>query len=114
MRNGRTRARMRDGVTISRIGLVATNGWWEIENCDTVVHIVKELAEDASVAFAGAVLRPHAAMALSPRGRASEILQAAEDAGYELASTGRISEETLATGSQPVIGREAYRQAWNA
>ncbi|MFC2095653.1 flavodoxin family protein [Candidatus Bipolaricaulota bacterium] len=109
-RDGRTRARMRDGVAIRRIALVASGGWWEIANMDTVVRIAREFAEDASVPLVEPVLRPHAAMALSPQGKPSEILQAAEQAGFELASTGRIQDETLSTVSQPLIGQEEYRQ----
>lgn len=112
-RDGRTRGRMREGVGIRRIALVASSGWWEIENTDTVVRIVREFAEDASVPFAGAVLRPHAAMALSPQGKASEILRAAEQAGFELASTGKIQADTLTEVSQPLIGQEEYRQYLN-
>ncbi|MFC2079306.1 flavodoxin family protein [Candidatus Bipolaricaulota bacterium] len=112
-RDGRTRGRMRGGVGIQRIALVATSGWWEIENMDTVVRIARELAEDASVPLAGPLLRPHAAMALSPQGKPSEILQAAEQAGFELASTGKIRAETLSTVSQPLIGQEEYRQYMN-
>jgi len=112
-RDGRTRGRMREGVGIRRIALVATSGWWEIENMDTVVRIAHELAEDASVPLAGPLLRPHAAMALSPAGKPSEILQAAEQAGFELASTGTIQAETLAMVSQPLIGQEEYRRYMN-
>ncbi|UCF10953.1 MAG: flavodoxin family protein [Candidatus Bipolaricaulota bacterium] len=112
-REGRTRARVRDGYRLSRVALVATGGWWEIENLDTVVRIAREFAEDASVPFVGAVLRPHAAMALSPQGKPAEILEAAEQAGFELVSAGEIRPETLATVSQPLIGQEDYRQYMN-
>ncbi len=112
-RDGRTRGRMRADVRISRIVLVATSGWWEIENTDTVVRIARELAEDASVPFAGAVLRPHAAMAFGPGGDAAGILLAAKQAGLELASTGEIRAETLAAVSQPMIGQKEYRQHFN-
>lgn len=112
-RDGRTRGRIREGVGIQRIAFVATSGWWEIENMDTVVRIARELAENASVPLAGPLLRPHAAMALSPQGKPSEILQAAEQAGFELASAGKIQAETLSTVSQPLIGREEYRQYMN-
>lgn len=107
-REGRTRARMREGVSIARIALVATSGWWELGNFDTVVRIAKELAEDASIQFAGAVLRPHAHIALSPGKKAQEILDAAEQAGSELAAHGTMSRETLTLVSQPVLGREEY------
>lgn len=112
-RDGRTRGKMRKGVGIHRIALVASSGWWEIENLDTVVRIVRELAEDASVSFAGAVLRPHAAVALGVEARAAEILGSVEQAGFELASTGGIRRETLSAVSRPVITQEEYRQYLN-
>jgi len=59
-REGRTRGRFRDNVKIRKVVLVSTGGWWEKGNFGTVVRIAEELAEDASVEFAGAVLRPHA------------------------------------------------------
>ena len=42
-REGRTRAQFREDVQIKEIVLVASGGWWEAENFDTVVRIVKEL-----------------------------------------------------------------------
>ena len=112
-RDGRTRGRLRGSMGIRRIALVASSGWWEIENMDTVVRIVQEFAEDVSVPFVGPVLRPHAAMALSPQGKPSEILQAVEQAGFELATSGTILAGTLSTVSQPLIGQEEYLQYMN-
>lgn len=111
-RAGRTRGRMRKGVSISKIALVATGGWWELGNFDTVVRIARELAEDASVPFAGAVLRPHASLAFHSKERTA-ILDAAERAGVELATSGAMSPETLAAVSQPVIAEEEYRKYLN-
>lgn len=108
-REGRTRGRMRSDVSISRIALVATSGWWEIENLDTVVRIARELAEDVSVPFAGTVLRPHAAMALNSGEKSREVLDAAEQAGFELATTVTMLSKTLALVSQPLIDQENYR-----
>jgi multimeric flavodoxin WrbA len=112
-RKGRTRGRIRQGFRLSRIVLVASSGWWEVENMDTVVRIAKEFAEVASVPFAGAVLRPHAVMALGSEERSAEILDAAEQAGFQLASTGSMDDEILATVSQPLIGQEEYKQYMN-
>jgi multimeric flavodoxin WrbA len=112
-RHGRTRGKMRSNVHISRIVLVATSGWWEIENMDTVVRIARELAEDASIPFVGPVLRPHAGMALSSQGKPGAILQAAEQAGFELASSGEIKPETLAAVSESLVGQEEHRQHLN-
>lgn len=112
-RDGRTRGRMRKDVCISRIALVSTSGWWELGNFDTVVRIVKELAEDATVPFAGAVLRPHAAMMWQQEKKAQEILDAAELSGYELATSGTMTSETLAIISQPLVDQEEYLERLN-
>lgn len=108
-RQGRTRAKFREDVGIQKIVLVATSGWREVENCDTVVRIVKELAEDASVEFAGAVLRPHSdAMKVDDKvtqdGEA--VLDAVRRAGNELVGQGRMSHEALAAISRPLIPEE--------
>jgi len=108
-RQGRTRARFREDVGIQKIVLVATSGWWEIENFDTVIRVVKELAENASVEFGGAVLRPHAHVMkvddkITEDGEA--VLDALRRAGNELVGQGRMSQETLAAISRPLIPEE--------
>jgi multimeric flavodoxin WrbA len=107
-RDGRTRAKFHEEVNIKKIALVATGGWWEVENMDTVVRIVKEFAEDASVEFAGAVLRPHA-YAMKANGKITTdgmaVLDAARIAGRELVVTGGMKEETLQKISRPLIAK---------
>jgi multimeric flavodoxin WrbA len=115
-RAGRTRARFHDDVQIQRIGLVSSGGWWEKGNFDTVVRIAEELAEDASVEFAGAVLRPHAFLmktegALTEDGEA--VVNAARRAGYELVSDGAMSRETLEAISRPLISEDELRRRYN-
>ena len=108
-RNGRTRARFRKDVRIERIVLVATGGWWEKENSEVVLHIVRELAENASVEFAGAILRPHAFLVFNEgelTDDGSAVLDAARKAGKELAKEGRMSEATLEAVSRPLTGRD--------
>jgi multimeric flavodoxin WrbA len=105
-RQGRTRARFRDDVNIRKIVLVSTSGWWELENFDTVVRIVRELAEDASCEFSGAVLRPHSSTMkvdgiITKDGEA--ILDAVRTAGNELVIEGRMKKETLNRISQPLV-----------
>ena len=112
-RKGRTRATFRKNVRSRAIVLISTSGWWEKGNFGTVVRIVKELAEDASVKFAGAVLRPHADFmrageGLTQDGRA--VVDALRKAGYELAKDGVMRQETLAAISRPLISRaECWR-----
>ena len=110
-RKGRTRAIFRKDVRIRVVVLVSTGGWWEKGNFGTVVRIVKELAEDTGVKFAGAVLRPHAhAMKregeLTQDGRA--VLNAVRRAGYELVKNGVMRRETLAAISRPLISRTRF------
>jgi multimeric flavodoxin WrbA len=105
-RQGRTRARLHEDVNIQKIVLVATGGWSEVENCDTIVRVVRELAEDASVEFAGAILRP-LAQAMRTHGKITEdgaaVLDAVRRAGMELVEQGRMSQETLKMISRPLV-----------
>jgi len=111
-REGRTRARFHKDVKIKKIVLVSTSGWWEMGNFDTVERIARELGEDASVEFAGAVLRPHAYLmkengALTEEGKA--VQEAARSAGYELVKEGRMKQETLDKVSRPLVSQEEFR-----
>lgn len=115
-REGRTRARFHEDVKIQRIVLVSTGGWWEIGNFDTVVRIAEELAEDVSVEFAGAVLRPHAFL-MKKDGELTEeggaVQEAATRAGHELVKEGKMDPETLEQVSRPLISQEELRQKYN-
>ena len=110
-RKDRTRARFHTDVNIRKVVLVATSGWWELGNMDTVVRIVKELAEDASVEFAGAVLRPHS-YTMRVDGKITKggnaVLDAAQKAGFQLITEGKMHEETLQEISQPLILEEEF------
>ncbi len=107
-RNGRTRAKLRNNVNLSKFVLVSTGGWWELGNFDSVVHIVEELAETCSIEFAGSLLRPHAGMMNEKPDKAEEIFDAARAAGYQLTTNGRMSSETLQAISQPLISEKEY------
>ena len=115
-REGRTRARFHDNVKIRKIVLVSTGGWWEKENFGTVVRIVEEFAEVASVKFAGAVLRPHAFL-MKKKGEFTKdgknVLSAVKRAGYEIIKEGRMNKETLDTVSHPLISQEKLRSRYN-
>jgi hypothetical protein len=97
--------------------LVVTGGWWEKENSEVIEHVVRELAENASVEFAGTVVRPHADV-MKFDGQFTEmgtaVLEAARTAGRDLIQNGHISRETLDAISRPLIPEEAYRQEMNS
>jgi multimeric flavodoxin WrbA len=115
-REGRTRGRFREEVGIRKIVLVSTGGWWEKGNFGTVVRIAEELAEDVSVEFAGAVLRPHAFL-MKQGGQLTEegeaVLNAVRSAGYELAKEGVMSAESLEMIRRPLISEDELRRRFN-
>jgi len=110
-REGRTRARFRKDVGIRKIVLVSTGGWWEKANFGTVLRIVEEFAEDASVEFAGAVLRPHANLMKEKNELTRDgetVLNAVRRAGYELIKDGVMNNEILDLISRPLISQEEF------
>ena len=103
-------------MSISRIALVSTGDWWEMGNFGTVARIAEELAENASVPFAGAVLRPHVFLmwrdgALTPEGET--VLAAVRSAGRELVRDGVMKDETLERVARPLISREELIALYN-
>jgi multimeric flavodoxin WrbA len=115
-RQNRTRARFRRDVNIKKIVLVSTGGWWEKENMDTVVRIVKELAEDSSVEFGGAILRPHA-FAMKEDGQLTkageEIMEELRIIGNELVNHGAMNHGSIELISRPLISEEELRLWYN-
>jgi multimeric flavodoxin WrbA len=112
-RDGRTRARFHEDVKIRKIVLVSASGWWEKGNFGTVLRIAEELAEDASVEFAGAILRPHAFLMNENKEKAKIIRHALKQAGFQLVNEGRMADEILETISQPLISEEELRRRFN-
>jgi multimeric flavodoxin WrbA len=111
-RNGRTRARFQEDVKIKKIALVSTGGWWEKGNFSTVIRIVEELARDANVEFAGAVLRPHAQLLAKHKDK-TKILEAAKKAGFQLARGEAISKDLLEIIAQPLVSEKDFRNGEN-
>lgn len=115
-RDGRTRARFREDVGIERIALLATGGWWEKQNFNILVRIAEELAENGSVAFGGAVLRPHAFL-MKAGGKLTEagrvVLEQVRAAGSELVRDGVMNPETLATIARPLVTEAELRERYN-
>ncbi len=107
-KDGRTRARFYKQVKIRKIMLVATGGWWELGNFDTVMRIVEELAADVNVEFGGAVLRPHASEINSHPDEKKMIMKTLKEAGYQLIKEGRVSPDKLDLIAIPLVQFEDY------
>lgn len=112
-RDGRTRARFHENVKIRKIVLVSASGWWEMGNFGTVLRIAEEIAKNANVEFAGAVLRPHAFIMEENKEKAKIVIDALKQAGFQLVKKGRMTDEILETISQPLISEEELRRRFN-
>lgn len=112
--DGRTRAKFHDNVNISKIALISTGGWWEKENLSAVVKFAEDFARDASIEFAGSVLRPHAFWMEEEKEMAREVLNATKQTGFQLVKEGRMATELLDIISQPLISEEKLRDWYNA
>ena len=115
-REERTRARFREQVNIKKILLVSVGGWWEKENMDTVVRIVKGLAEDASIEFGGAILRPHAFVMMQDGQLTKDGEDVVEDLrkiGSAFIRDGYLDPEYIEKISRPLISEKDLRHRYN-
>jgi len=110
-RNGRTRARFRSDVKIKKVVLVSSGGWYEKGNFDTVIRIAKEFAEDVSVEFVGALIRPHSQLLSRGDLQSKKVYEAAKLAGSGLVTTGRISQKRLDAVAKPLISEKEFSKA---
>lgn len=109
------RTRFKNGfaadVKINKFVLVATSGWWEIDNFGTVLRIVEELAKGLNVEFAGALLRPHFRFMAEKKEKAEEILKAAKQAGRQLVKEGRMPKDLLDAVRQPLVSEDEWKSS---
>jgi len=115
-RDGRTRAERHPFFNTAKIVLLAVGGWWELENFDTVVRIVRDFSETAGVEFSGPVLRPHSFLMYDKEGMTdagTAVLENARNAGRQLVEVGLIAPETLAAISKPLVPEAELRERYN-
>jgi hypothetical protein len=111
VRDGRTRATRMPDVRLSKIVLVSTSGWWEKENMDTLVRIASELAEDMSVEFSGALLRPHSDRMRLGRPEVDRVLRSARECGQSLVKHGSMPKSLLEAMASPLVSREEWMKS---
>jgi multimeric flavodoxin WrbA len=118
VRDGHIRHPRRDNRAMERsIVLVSNCGFWEMDNFDPLLLHVKAFCRNANAKFAGALLRPHGVVmgAMMDIGSpaVSDVLEAAKDAGRQMARGGKISPETLDAVSRELISRDMLIQFAN-
>lgn len=102
---------LRPDTKRAKIVLVSNCGFWEMDNFDPLLEQMRTLCRVVGLDFAGALLRPHApgfSAMLEMGAPVRDVLQAAHEAGRELATTGAISPQTAAAVSRPVLARDDY------
>ncbi len=111
LRDGRCRHPRREGVKAGKLVLVSNCGFWGQANFDPLITHVQAICENLSREFAGALLRPHGASlkVMMDQGMSVEtILEAAREAGRQLAETDGMEAETLETVRRALIPQQPY------
>ena len=111
VRSGRSRHVVEDEVKGGKVVLVSNCGLWELRNFEPLVAQVKGFSRHVDREFVGALLRPHGQTLRDLLGRdegGDDVLEAAREAGRELAGEGRVSAETLAEVSRPLVSLDEY------
>jgi len=118
IRKGRCRHPLMEEAKAGKLVVVSNCGFWEMENFDPLLVHMRALCENASLDFAGALLRPHgeALQEMVEQGApvVGEVFNAARKAGREIVEQGSIGEDTLRAVGQELMPREAYAQMANA
>ena len=87
IRNGHQRLKLPDGFVPSKLALVSSCGYHEMDNFDTLLNWVDSLVKMDLFEFVGALLRPHANVfhpMFKTEFDVDDIIKAAKDAGRQL------------------------------
>jgi multimeric flavodoxin WrbA len=116
LRDGHCRHPSRTPDKHTKVVLVSNCGFWEMDNFESLVTHVQAICKNFCWEFAGALLRPHGeALGYMVRNGipVQDVLDAAKDAGKELARTGRISEKNMKIVSRDLCPLETYVEIVN-
>jgi len=116
LRDGHCRHPARSGKGIGKIVLVASCGFWEMDNFEPLVVHIKAICRNTDSEYSGALLRPHSAALkamLETGTSANDVVDAAKDAGRQLVQSGRISADTLSTVSRELLPLDKYIEVAN-
>jgi multimeric flavodoxin WrbA len=111
VRSGRSRHVVEDGVKGGKVVLVSNCGLWELRNFEPLVAQFKGFSRHVDRDFVGALLRPHGQTLrdlLRRHEDVHDVLEAASEAGRQIGSAGRVSAETLAEVSRPLVTLDEY------
>ena len=116
LREGRCRHPARQGTKTGKLVLVSNCGFWEMENFDPLLAHIEAVCKNVNREFAGALLRPHGHVLriMHEKGMpVDDVFDAARQAGRQLIADGKMSADTLARISRPLMPQEMYVQTAN-
>ncbi len=116
IRGGRCRHPARKEIKDGKLVLVSNCGFWEIDNFDPLIVHMQAVSKNLGREFSGALLRPHGpalrAM-MSQEMPVNDVLDAARDAGRQLAKDGRMNPDTLKIVSRDLLPQQMYANIAN-
>ena len=116
VRSGRSRHLVEEAVRGGKVLLISNCGLWEMGNFEPLVAQVKGFCRHVDREFVGALLRPHGQTLrdILRRGEpVDDVLEAAREAGRQLAREGRVSKETLDIVGRELVSLEEYLESMN-
>ena len=100
----------------SKVVLVSNCGFWEKDNFEPLITHMQAICKNTCWEYSGALLRPHgeALGYMVRRGiPVQDVLDAAKEAGSELARTGKMSEHNLKAVSRELVSLDEYFEMTN-
>ncbi len=117
IRNNHCRHPPRDQFIPKKVVLVSVCGFTELDNFDPLIMHVKAFCKNFSSEYIGAVLRPYGASLPYIKSMGidtNHIYEAAQTAGYQTVTQGKITPEIQKTISQKLVPRDKYIEVLNA
>lgn len=103
--------------SVSSFVLISNCGFHELDNFDALVLHCKRICLNMQCEYAGHILRPHGPMIryreMMPD-QIDAVLHAAETAGEEVVTQGRISDSSMEAAAKEILPKESYVEGANA
>ena len=116
LREGHCRHTVPERHKHSKVVLVSTCGFWEMDNFNPLVMHIQAICKNACWEYTGALLRPHSSALrymLKKGMPVQDVIEAAKKAGRDLARDGRMKEETLKIVSRGLVPQGAFVERMN-